>query len=140
MPDRAARACPRPRCPKVQPCPTHHKRPWAHSTSRHERGYGSAWDRLRLAILERDAYHCGYCGSYAQTVDHRIPKAQGGTDDEDNLVAACTHCQGSKAGHEGAAGRVKTRASADPVYPSPASAGPVVNQNARTRFFVGSRK
>lgn len=28
------------------------------TTSRHERGYGNAWDRLRLQILRRD---CGIC-------------------------------------------------------------------------------
>lgn len=62
--------------------------------SRHERGYGSAWDRLRARILKRDAGICQPClqdGHVHQgtEVDHKIPKAQGGTDDEDNLQTIC---------------------------------------------------
>jgi 5-methylcytosine-specific restriction protein A len=104
MPSRAPRAC---RCGRLQPCPTHQRRPWAHSASRHARGYGSAWDRQRRVVLDRDRYTCGYCGEHATTVDHRKPKAEGGTDDPGNLVACCVVCQQRKAGHEGQRAQAK---------------------------------
>lgn len=65
--------------------------------SRHERGYGTTWDKTRLRILARDCGLCqpckraGYFRS-ANEVDHIIPKAQGGTDDDDNLQAICSEC------------------------------------------------
>jgi 5-methylcytosine-specific restriction endonuclease McrA len=71
-------------------------------------GAGStrAWRRLRLAVLERDAWRCQVpvdgagridpagapCLLPADTVDHLTPRALGGLDVEDNLRAACrTH-------------------------------------------------
>ena len=69
--------------------------------SRHERGYGTAWDKLRIVILRRDKYLCQPCvrdgyTTTAQEVDHIIPKAKGGTDDEDNLQSICTPCHKHK--------------------------------------------
>lgn len=68
--------------------------------SRHKRGYGSSWDKLRLYILYRDKgiCQCPDCMggekrlTPATEVDHIIPKAQGGTDDESNLRAVNTDC------------------------------------------------
>lgn len=55
------------------------------------------WSKIRLRILIRDGYCCQYCGSEnATTVDHVLPISKGGTDDPDNLVAACTRCNYSK--------------------------------------------
>jgi hypothetical protein len=52
--------------------------------------------KLRFKILERDGFTCRYCGrkgvEAALQVDHVVPVSAGGTDDEDNLVAACTDC------------------------------------------------
>ena len=66
-------------------------------TSRHARGYGTAWDKLRKRILERDKYLCQGCLAKqritpATEVNHKTPKAQGGTDDEANLEAICHPC------------------------------------------------
>lgn len=73
--------------------------------SRHERGYGTAWDKLRLTILARDSYLCQPCltkgrPTPATQVDHIIAKAQGGTDDADNLQAICTDCHKDKTADE----------------------------------------
>ncbi|MFD1505268.1 HNH endonuclease [Georgenia yuyongxinii] len=57
---------------------------------------GSAWQAIRLRILQRDGYTCAYCGREADTVDHIVAKANGGTDDESNLIAACRTCNGYK--------------------------------------------
>lgn len=54
------------------------------------------WKKLRLRILQRDGYECYWCGMDATTVDHIVPVAKGGTDDTENLVAACKRCNFSK--------------------------------------------
>lgn len=69
--------------------------------SRHLRGYGTAWDRLRLRILKRDNGLCQVCLkagqlTQAQHVDHITPKAEGGTDDEGNLQSICEPCHNEK--------------------------------------------
>jgi 5-methylcytosine-specific restriction endonuclease McrA len=56
----------------------------------------STWKKLRLRILNRDGRECYWCGMEANTVDHIIPVAKGGTDDPENLVAACRKCNFSK--------------------------------------------
>lgn len=57
---------------------------------------GPAWDKTRRAVLERDQGTCAYCHAEADTVDHIVPKAAGGTDHPANLVAACRRCNGRK--------------------------------------------
>ena len=69
--------------------------------SRHERGYGSAWDKTRVRIMMRDGGICQPClklGSVhpGTEVDHRTPKAQGGTDDDDNLQTICKDAHRAK--------------------------------------------
>ena len=57
------------------------------------RGYGSAWQRVRLLVLERDEYVCQLCGrDGANSVDHIQAKARGGSDSPDNLRAAHSSC------------------------------------------------
>lgn len=69
---------------------------WQHKTeSSAQRGYGSAWRKLRLLVLRRDAGICQPCKKLGilhpgTEVDHIIPKAKGGTDDLDNLQGICT--------------------------------------------------
>ena len=60
-----------------------------------------AWSKIRERILIRDAYLCQYCGNDANTVDHVIPISKGGTDEPDNLLAACTRCNYSKGNRSG---------------------------------------
>ncbi|MGJ5888166.1 MULTISPECIES: HNH endonuclease [Streptomyces] len=54
----------------------------------------------RLLVLKRDEYTCVLqlegCTVEATEADHVIPKSQGGTDDVDNLVAACKNCNNKK--------------------------------------------
>jgi len=60
------------------------------------RGYGSAWQRLRLVILKRDPI-CTLCHRERSVeVDHRVPRSQGGADDERNLCGVCKRCHGRK--------------------------------------------
>jgi hypothetical protein len=60
------------------------------------RGYGATWQRTRRAILTRDHHVCAYCGAHANTVDHVVPRIEGGTDDPANLVAACGSCNSAR--------------------------------------------
>lgn len=57
---------------------------------------GAAWEKLRLAVLERDQWICAYCGNEATEADHVVPKSLGGKDELSNLVAACKSCNASK--------------------------------------------
>ncbi len=56
--------------------------------------------RLRYEILRRDNHACRYCGATAPgvplTVDHVVPVSLGGSDDPENLVAACRECNSGK--------------------------------------------
>lgn len=57
--------------------------------------------RLRFSIFERDGFVCYYCGARPPEVelhiDHIRPVVAGGTNDPDNLVAACADCNLGKA-------------------------------------------
>lgn len=84
---------------------------WSNS-SRQQRGYGAAWDRLRKQILERDNYlcQCDQCEggvkrvTSASEVDHKVSKAKakqlGWTTDQidstDNLRAINSECHKRK--------------------------------------------
>lgn len=54
----------------------------------------------RAQIYMRDGYRCQYCGeaksASALTLDHILPRAQGGLSTPENLVAACEKCNGRK--------------------------------------------
>jgi hypothetical protein len=52
----------------------------------------AGWKKIRVKVLQRDAYTCAYCGDVANEVDHVYPKSKGGEDTLDNLVAACRRC------------------------------------------------
>lgn len=55
----------------------------------------------RAFVLARDDETCQYCHakSVPLTVDHIIPRVQGGSDDLNNLIAACIPCNCSKGGN-----------------------------------------
>src|SRR5688572_5505117 len=54
----------------------------------------------RFRILQRDGFRCRYCGHAAPEarleVDHIVPRSWGGKNDHDNLVTACSRCNGGK--------------------------------------------
>lgn len=51
---------------------------------------------LRKSVLIRDNYICHYCGEEGDTIDHIIPRANGGMNTEENLVCACSSCNKAK--------------------------------------------
>jgi CRISPR/Cas system Type II protein with McrA/HNH and RuvC-like nuclease domain len=62
--------------------------------------------RLAWAVWKKTGGHCTYCDEqlnpFERTVwngfqvDHILPRAQGGTDDTENLTPACARCNWSK--------------------------------------------
>ena len=57
------------------------------------------WRALRIRILQRDGYTCGYCGADgADTVDHilSIKDHPDQAMNNDNLIAACKACNSRK--------------------------------------------
>jgi len=63
-------------------------------------------------VREWAQHQCGYCQSPQKYVfgkleiEHIIPRATGGTDDEDNLWLACRLCNGFKAAQTHADDRI----------------------------------
>lgn len=51
---------------------------------------------VRFNIFKRDRFSCQYCGAHPPGVllhvDHIHPVAEGGTNDDDNLITACEPC------------------------------------------------
>lgn len=75
---------------------------------------GRPWRRKRAQILKRDGYlcRCDDCTRdglllLAHEVDHIVPLAQGGTDDENNLRAINRRCHQRKTAREAARGRAR---------------------------------
>lgn len=76
---------------------------------RHPAASGGKWCRKdkRHAIYLRDGHTCCYCGRAiiagvhvsvpgAATLEHIVPKVEGGSDDADNLATVCVGCNSSK--------------------------------------------
>lgn len=73
--------------------------------TRQQRGYGASWDRTRALVLQRDAGLCQPCRRHGifhsgQEVDHRVPKARGGTDELNNLQTVCREVHRAKTSAE----------------------------------------
>lgn len=108
MPRRAGHACV-PGCGAIVPagtrrCPEHRaaefRRQDANRGSSAARGYGARWQRRRAAWLAAHPL-CVACSVHGRTtaanvVDHVIPKAHGGPDDETNLQSLCAPCHNAK--------------------------------------------
>lgn len=50
----------------------------------------------RRGVFARDEGRCQYCGDQAESIDHVVPRARGGTHTWDNVVAACRPCNVTK--------------------------------------------
>lgn len=50
-------------------------------------------------VYERDGKACRYCGASEDlTIDHVLPRCQGGGDGAENLAVACRACNSRKGG------------------------------------------
>lgn len=86
---RAVKACRIPTCPNIRPCPEpgHEPKAWEKRNPRSERRLsGSRQQKRSRYILEKYELICHICGGFgADEVDHVVPLAEGGADDESNL-------------------------------------------------------
>ncbi|WP_241423537.1 HNH endonuclease [Candidatus Contubernalis alkaliaceticus] len=57
----------------------------------------------------REEKVCRWCGSPANSVDHILPRAWGGTHDRSNLQALCSECRKKKDIQDAAEGRRRSR-------------------------------
>ena len=57
--------------------------------------------RTRFEVFKRDKFTCQYCGKHPPEVilevDHITPVAEGGTNEEANLITSCRDCNRGKA-------------------------------------------
>lgn len=70
-----------------------------------QRGYGWRWQQKRERIIARDMGLCQPCKQQGVArpfdhVDHKTPKAAGGTDDDANLQCICAECHKAKTARE----------------------------------------
>jgi 5-methylcytosine-specific restriction endonuclease McrA len=89
--------------------------------ARYEKLPESAVAFSRRNIFKRDHYTCQYCGaqpgSEELTIDHVVPRSQGGTSTWDNCVLSCLSCNKRKADRTPAqAGIVLRRAPVRPKW------------------------
>lgn len=65
----------------------------------------------RKNILRRDKHICAYCGrgDLPLTIDHIIPKSNGGEDTWENLITACLPCNNKKGNRTPAQAEMKLR-------------------------------
>ncbi len=74
----------------------------------------------RRNIFKRDRYTCQYCGRQPQpdelTIDHVIPRSQGGSSTWENCVLACVNCNHAKADRTPSQARLRLRSTQfDPI-------------------------
>lgn len=89
--------------PRYKPMPQlarRHEVPGAADKYGQGRG-GRPWRRKRERILMRDGHLCQPCRAsgfvtLANQVDHIVPQAEGGSDDDANLQAICGPCHAAK--------------------------------------------
>lgn len=70
-----------------------------------DRGYGAEWQRMRAETIRDQHGLCQPCMRRGRTtpfaaVDHRIPKARGGTDHPTNRQCICSPCHKAKTAAE----------------------------------------
>jgi len=56
--------------------------------------------KMRFEVFKRDGFRCAYCGRTPPDVflecDHIVPRSDGGKDDINNLITACSDCNQGK--------------------------------------------
>jgi 5-methylcytosine-specific restriction enzyme A len=88
------------RAPTIQSINPNSKHRESRRESAAKRGYDRRWQRLRLMVLREEplCYYCQLFGIIVATnsIDHKIPKSRGGTDERTNLCGCCKNCNDRK--------------------------------------------
>lgn len=107
-----ARPCSSPGCPNLRPCAQHARPAWGGTSQRERTGRPGLSQATRMRILRRDCYTCECGARSSRQVDHIVPRSEGGTDEDDNLVTRCDACHARKSAEEGARASARVRAAA----------------------------
>lgn len=111
VPNLPLRPCTFSSCPALTTtgrCPQHQRQPKPiiqprkyddRRGSSTQRGYGYAWQQQRKKFIAAHPF-CRYCPAPTQEVDHIIPRARGGSDDDSNLQPLCKRHHNEKTGRE----------------------------------------
>lgn len=95
------RQTPRPDVPAVRTARGRMPAPEVVALTRYDRLPAAAVSFSRRNVAKRDHHTCQYCGAQpgweAITVDHVVPRSQGGASTWTNCVAACVACNARKA-------------------------------------------
>ncbi len=74
----------------------------------------------RKTLFARDGYRCQYCGQTRPmsqlSLDHVVPRSQGGRTTWENVVCSCTNCNSKKGGRTPLQANMKLLS--DPIRPS----------------------
>ena len=88
-------------CPQYKPLRTKKRRPPKQGSHYRTKG----WSQIRKRIIQRDHSTCQVCGKICVgrdiQVDHKVARANGGTDADGNLWLLCASCHGRKGKQEG---------------------------------------
>lgn len=88
---------------------------WANNRTAPLRLRGRALQQRNVRILKRDNYVCHICKGFgADTVDHVLALARGGTDDDANVKAAHEDCNQRKRLTHDQPARASKRRAAEP--------------------------
>lgn len=98
---------------KSRPAGTRKASNWTRAVSRHQRGYDSAYDRMRAQVLREEPL-CRPCDAQgfvtaSVTADHIIPLAEGGTGERENMQGICGPCHKAKTAKEATRARARQR-------------------------------
>lgn len=96
---------------------------------------GRPWRRLRARVLAEEPI-CYRCierdtvtkGSVSTICDHKVPLAEGGTDDRENLGGMCEPCHDQKTAEEAARAQGRDAPTARPRQAIGADGWPVTDQ------------
>lgn len=97
---KAPRRCAQADCRERHPCPKH---PWGWEGYRREDSkhpLPSNWQSLVKETWDDYRGLCGNCGAPGHSVDHIVPRSQGGTSDKSNLQLLCERCHNTKSRKE----------------------------------------
>jgi len=105
-PMRALKPCVYPGCTELVQsgslCAVHRRKREQERGSASARGYDYAWQRVRVAYLQKHPLCCDPFGDHvgvqvrAVHVDHVVARSKGGTDAESNLQGLCSRCHSKK--------------------------------------------